>query len=935
MGNNRWEITDGKGYKYFFESYETTTSFNGLPLLNNPVMHLNEIQPTVVNSWYLDRVEAPTGDFVNFKYTTYHPFYSSINYNEKYNYRNATGVQNIETNSSLSQTVANEIYISEIEYNNGKILINTSSREDVNNKSKYIDTSYYPQKIDDIEIYNKNGILLKCSLNYDYPNQNDPRLMLKNVQFINSENKNYLYSFLYNNNTLPSKTSNAVDHWGFYNGKGGSNIIPITFGYQSIYPTFISKEFHNNGVDREPNSECMTNYMLNTITYPTGGYSRFEYEPNTYSSFAPYFTDNYTTKRAGTNSTNENDYTYDVFTISEEQDVDLEYGFTDKNISGFQDGYESEGYCYFVSGLEGTYAQLFKIENNGTLLPIKEFIATAGVEHAEYKTEVVVDGNWIYSNSEKIHLQSGSYKILIYNIFPNNDAQSYISAKYITSRTLVNTKIGGGVRVKKIENFDGNNLQTKLYDYQINSLSSGKLFAIPSYSYTDETGIYIESSEFEKIWDPTCSCYEVELVTHNWSSYPAPVTFINSNGLKSTSYNYCGYAVGYSQVSEIINNNGEAYKNIFYYNNDWTENEFLVGQKLKNSAGDGASVIPVISNNYITYLNAPTIEPVNNGNLLKKEIYDKYGNKVLESQNYYSKSIEKDIIGLNISIPLSFTPDRNIQFYKRKCEWWKLDSIVTINHYNDKEVKIKSEYDYNPSNYLRNKETTVLSNGKIAKKQITYPCDIEDNGIYRGMSDINMIEYPIETREYVDGKLVAGELNTFNAFDNIYLPNEKYLVETNTPITSFNAFNGNKDSHYSLTPQIKFNNYRSNGRINEIINKDGTFVTYLWGYKNEYPIAEIKNATYSAVETQLGGATNVKNLAESTNPNMSTIDALRTALPNALVTTYTYKPLVGMTSMTDPRGVTTYYNYDTFNRLQWTKDANGKLIQSFDYNYKQ
>jgi YD repeat-containing protein len=45
-----------------------------------------------------------------------------------------------------------------------------------------------------------------------------------------------------------------------------------------------------------------------------------------------------------------------------------------------------------------------------------------------------------------------------------------------------------------------------------------------------------------------------------------------------------------------------------------------------------------------------------------------------------------------------------------------------------------------------------------------------------------------------------------------------------------------------------------------------------------------------------------------------------------------------MTSQTDPRGVTTYYEYDTFNRLKRTYiKENGveKTIQTYDYHYKQ
>jgi len=54
----------------------------------------------------------------------------------------------------------------------------------------------------------------------------------------------------------------------------------------------------------------------------------------------------------------------------------------------------------------------------------------------------------------------------------------------------------------------------------------------------------------------------------------------------------------------------------------------------------------------------------------------------------------------------------------------------------------------------------------------------------------------------------------------------------------------------------------------------------------------------------------------------------------ALVVLLTYKPLVGMTVMTDPRGRTTTYEYDDFGRLEIVKDHEGKLLEEYQYHYK-
>jgi YD repeat-containing protein len=44
--------------------------------------------------------------------------------------------------------------------------------------------------------------------------------------------------------------------------------------------------------------------------------------------------------------------------------------------------------------------------------------------------------------------------------------------------------------------------------------------------------------------------------------------------------------------------------------------------------------------------------------------------------------------------------------------------------------------------------------------------------------------------------------------------------------------------------------------------------------------------------------------------------------------------LVGITSVTDPRGKTVYYKYDEFNRLEFVKDNEENILSKNQYNYK-
>jgi len=64
------------------------------------------------------------------------------------------------------------------------------------------------------------------------------------------------------------------------------------------------------------------------------------------------------------------------------------------------------------------------------------------------------------------------------------------------------------------------------------------------------------------------------------------------------------------------------------------------------------------------------------------------------------------------------------------------------------------------------------------------------------------------------------------------------------------------------------------------------------------------------------------------------IDELRLYPITALMTSYTYQPLVGITSQSDASGKITSYEYDGFLRLLRIKDMDGNIIKQFGYQYQ-
>lgn len=113
------------------------------------------------------------------------------------------------------------------------------------------------------------------------------------------------------------------------------------------------------------------------------------------------------------------------------------------------------------------------------------------------------------------------------------------------------------------------------------------------------------------------------------------------------------------------------------------------------------------------------------------------------------------------------------------------------------------------------------------------------------------------------------------------------------------------------------------------VTEDDTDVVYFWNTTTWKLIAEIRNASLEDVEGVLGNID-----FDRFELNRYMIHVLRVLLPQAHITSYSYEPLVGITSVTDEQGLHTYYEYDSLGRVQVVRDEDGEVVQVYDYQYK-
>jgi len=139
---------------------------------------------------------------------------------------------------------------------------------------------------------------------------------------------------------------------------------------------------------------------------------------------------------------------------------------------------------------------------------------------------------------------------------------------------------------------------------------------------------------------------------------------------------------------------------------------------------------------------------------------------------------------------------------------------------------------------------------------------------------------------------------------------------------------------YQLTNVLTESYQYDRDRLVQVTDEtSGISTVYLWAYNGTHPIAEIRNATFANVAQSLGGDYMVNQLYNSYTPDMNVVNNLRNVLINSQVTTMTFKLLVGVTSITDARGIKTSYEYDSFGNLKNIRDLNNRLLQTIQVHY--
>ena len=614
----------------------------------------------------------------------------------------------------------------------------------------------------------------------------------------------------------------------------------------------------------------LTYGTLQSIKYPTGGKTIFTYEPHEYDNAFHVDTEIEQTSKLS----------FDDVYMHSSSSIDTQDNFINGGLSGDLFTLDSEKTIYIRLKIDYMLNETpLDLLYHGYEVRIQK---KQGNSYSTVYTIFYPDAHegpimpqwkdWHYT------LTAGTYKLSInrnfsFSSLPNTEYQAQGEVKlsiYTGSPVMCNT--GAGIRIKEILNeSEGLQIQKRKFIYK--------------------NGLLMSEPRFHYIWNVS----HFEMNDDGIHQYQAQYIHGTSSSLIPYSNSASGAPVGYGCVSEELWDTTFKGTTSYYFNNEADEinPEYL-------------SIIP----------NIPLLSHTNNG-LLTAKYYIDNSKRILRQEEYTYSNVElRAITGLKMFAPPMENQHFGLYYYNIPSEWWKLDSQTVTEYHGNKKHSKTTDYLYNNVNYLPSCIQKRNSDGRLSIHNITY-ANSSSIGILGKMQTAHMFNIPIEETESINTSIVSRKIHTYKEEQNKILLQDLSVAKGNT------------------TPQlrIKYLNYDCYGNIAYYIKDNIEHVVYLWGYNGQYPIAKIENATYSAVQTALSGVT-PDALAKQPHPNMDQVNALRTALPKALIHTYTYRPHVGIIAETDSKNVTIHYEYDSMNRLKYIRDMYGNILKSFDYQYK-
>ncbi|WP_300600697.1 DUF5977 domain-containing protein [Niabella sp.] len=259
----------------------------------------------------------------------------------------------------------------------------------------------------------------------------------------------------------------------------------------------------------------------------------------------------------------------------------------------------------------------------------------------------------------------------------------------------------------------------------------------------------------------------------------------------------------------------------------------------------------------------------------------------------------------------------------------RLISTKRTEYSNDAQITSVKIFVYDNEEHLQpTRVITTTSKGDSSITDYRYPHDFVGQQPYTDMVNRHIWSPIIEQLNY--RKLPGGQSFFLNSTKTSYdYWNGLSLILPQSITNKQKDINGTPDN------RVQFNKYDNYGNLLEQQKTNSIKEVYFWGYKGQYPVAKVVGSKgFNQVLAESGIDTALLNEPGSASALRGYLSALRN-VEGVQVNTYTYLPLIGITSETDPANRTIYYEYDDLGRLALVKDDAGKVIRNYQYAYRQ